>query len=363
MHPQMRSIDDIVSQGKAVGDRQRASILQVLHEESYSVGELCSLFDVPQPALSHHLKILLQAGLVARRREGNSIFYRRASQAADSIAAVLFAGLDRTDQEPALLQRILEIHDQRQQRSADFFAKNAQEIAAEQAQISEPDAYIDIVLEMVAEAPSTGAGTAMTEVLEVGPGGGELLKRLAAVFDQVTGIDSSTSMLASARAATAELPSVKLHHQNFLTLPTTRRFDAIIAAMVVHHQASPASFFHQAASLLRDEGTLIVAELCRHDQQWANDACGDQWLGFEPSDLSGWAERAGLALQQSQFVAQKNGFQIQIHRYRSTDSQLTDSQLTDSQLTDSQLANSQLTTDQPTTGRPTPFQEQDSQHE
>jgi DNA-binding transcriptional ArsR family regulator len=321
MPPGMRSFDDIVSQGKAVGDRQRARILQVLHQESYSVGELCSLFDVPQPALSHHLKILLQAGLVARRREGNSIFYRRAPQATDSIAAVLFAGLDQTDHEPTLQQRILEIHDQRQQRSADFFANNAREIAAEQAQISEPEAYVDIVLEMVVEA--AGEGVATTEALEVGPGGGELLKRLAAVFDQVTGIDSSTSMLASAEAATADLPSVRLHHQNFLTLPTTRKFDAIIAAMVVHHQASPASFFQQAASLLNDEGALIVAELCRHDQQWANDACGDQWLGFEPSDLCGWAERAGLALQQSQFVAQKNGFQIQIHRYRSIDSRST----------------------------------------
>ena len=40
--------------------------------------ELCRILDIRQSALSHHLKILLQAGLVSTRREGNSIFYRRA---------------------------------------------------------------------------------------------------------------------------------------------------------------------------------------------------------------------------------------------------------------------------------------------
>ncbi|MDH3643915.1 MAG: metalloregulator ArsR/SmtB family transcription factor, partial [Gammaproteobacteria bacterium] len=65
-----RHLDDFVEVTKAVGDRLRASILRALREESYSVSELCHLFDTPQPALSHHLKILAVARLVARRREG-----------------------------------------------------------------------------------------------------------------------------------------------------------------------------------------------------------------------------------------------------------------------------------------------------
>ena len=62
-------VESLVSLAKALGDRLRADILRVLHQDSYAVGELCDLFDVPQPALSHHLKTLLTAGLVARRRE------------------------------------------------------------------------------------------------------------------------------------------------------------------------------------------------------------------------------------------------------------------------------------------------------
>ena len=309
------TVEVIVTQGKAVGDRLRARILVVLHEESYSVGELCDLFEVPQPALSHHLKILSQAGLVARRREGNNIFYGRASLPADSVGAALLSGLDGIHADAQLAERVSTIHQARRQRAADFFAQNAAEITAEQAQISEPHSYADLVMESLAAA--IGDGLSTRKVLEVGPGGGELIVRLAEVFDGVLGIDSSTSMLDAARSASAGL-GVKLEHRDFLTLPVRSGFDAIVAAMVVHHQPSPAAFFLHGARLLNPGGALVVAELCRHDQQWASEACGDQWLGFEPADLSGWAESAGLETVQSQYLAQKNGFRIQVHRYRAT---------------------------------------------
>ena len=43
--------------------------------------------------------------------------------------------------------------------------------------------------------------------------------------------------------------------------------------------------------------------------------CGDQWLGFEPAELERWATLASLEPAESLFLAQKNGFQIQIQRY------------------------------------------------
>ena len=62
---------------KASGDSLRLLVLRVLRKDSFGVSELCSIFDIRQPALSHHLKVLSSAGLVAARREANSIFYRR----------------------------------------------------------------------------------------------------------------------------------------------------------------------------------------------------------------------------------------------------------------------------------------------
>jgi len=152
--------------------------------------------------------------------------------------------------------------------------------------------------------------------LEIGPGEGDLLVALASRFDRVDGIDSARNMLERARARAAEMDNVHLLHHDFTRMAADRSYRLIVAAMVVHHLASPPGFFRQAAGLLAANGLLVVAELCSHDHEWARKACGDQWLGFEPQELAGWAENAGLAPVDAQFLAQKNGFQIQIHSYR-----------------------------------------------
>ena len=46
---------------KASGDPLRLQILRVLRQDSFGVLELCSIFDIRQPAMSHHLKVLAAA--------------------------------------------------------------------------------------------------------------------------------------------------------------------------------------------------------------------------------------------------------------------------------------------------------------
>jgi DNA-binding transcriptional ArsR family regulator len=305
-------VEAVVYLAKAVGDRLRADILRVLHQDSYAVGELCELFEVPQPALSHHLKILHQAGLVARRREGNSIFYRRSTPG--SAAAALLSDLDAEPVSGALAARIAGIHQQRTERSARFFEEKAAEIRAHQAEICEAATYQEVVLEMVDEAIAGGAATG--HILEVGPGSGTLLAEIAKRYARASGMDSSRPMLEAARAAMPPGANVSFSHQDFMTLPSRRRYDALVAAMVIHHQASPAAFFAKAAEILKAGGCLLVVELCLHDQDWARTVCGDTWLGFDPDELQTWAERAGFLSRQAQFLAQKNGFRVQVHVFQ-----------------------------------------------
>ena len=63
------------------------------------------------------------------------------------------------------------------------------------------------------------------------------------------------------------------------------------------------------------EGHLLVIDLCPHDQDWAREICGDQWLGFDPSDLMTWALNAAFA-QTKPPTWGSNGFQIQIHLFQ-----------------------------------------------
>ena len=55
---------------------------------------------------------------------------------------------------------------------------------------------------------------------------------------------------------------------------------------------------------------------CAHDQAWAREHCGDLWLGFMPDELVEWAADANLELKASVFLAQRNGFQIQVQHFQ-----------------------------------------------
>ena len=61
---------------RAVGEPTRRAILDHLRRGERSVSRLCEEFDVSQPAISQHLKVLREAGLVAVRDEGRMRFYR-----------------------------------------------------------------------------------------------------------------------------------------------------------------------------------------------------------------------------------------------------------------------------------------------
>ncbi len=304
-------MDEFILVTKAVGDKLRAAILRALREESFGVLELCHIFEAAQPALSHHLKVLHRAGLVAKRREGNSIFYRRTVSAQGlELREALFAALDNVELPSDVIARIKQVHGRRRQTSEQFFANHVDALKSQQTMISPLAAYAPTVMDAW-----RSAGLERNAVLEVGPGDGQLLAQLASDFDQVVGIDSAPAMLARARKNLAGLTNVTLMQREFTALPRVRKYNLVIAAMVVHHMPSPSQFFQQASRIMKPGGLLVVAELCHHHHEWVRFACGDQWLGFEAQELNGWAEQAGFASPQSQFLAQKNGFRLQIHSY------------------------------------------------
>ncbi|MCI0451413.1 MAG: metalloregulator ArsR/SmtB family transcription factor [Candidatus Latescibacteria bacterium] len=59
----------------ALADPTRRAILERLRHGAMPVGKLAAGFDVTRPAVSQHLRILQEAGLVRSRREGTHNFY------------------------------------------------------------------------------------------------------------------------------------------------------------------------------------------------------------------------------------------------------------------------------------------------
>jgi DNA-binding transcriptional ArsR family regulator len=65
----------MVSLFKALSDETRLRILNLLREKELCVCELMEVLEMPQPRISHQLRILKEAGLVVDRREGKWIIY------------------------------------------------------------------------------------------------------------------------------------------------------------------------------------------------------------------------------------------------------------------------------------------------
>lgn len=61
---------------QVLGDDSRRSILEVVASGEASVGEIAEAVSLRQPTVSQHLKVLHDAGLVAKRAEGNRRLYR-----------------------------------------------------------------------------------------------------------------------------------------------------------------------------------------------------------------------------------------------------------------------------------------------
>jgi ArsR family transcriptional regulator len=85
---------ELASTLKAIADPTRLRLLSLIqaHEDSEAcVCDLTEPFGLSQPTISHHLKVLLDAGLVTRSRRGTWAYYRAVPERLDALAAVISA--------------------------------------------------------------------------------------------------------------------------------------------------------------------------------------------------------------------------------------------------------------------------------
>ncbi|WP_191830678.1 ArsR/SmtB family transcription factor [Pseudomonas fluorescens] len=309
--------EDLAALCKASGDPLRLNVLRALASDSFGVLELAQIFAIGQSGMSHHLKVLAQAGLVATRREGNAIFYRRALpdglRLGGKLHAALLEEVDGLSLADEVQARIGQVQQRRAATSQDFFLRVEEKFRAQQDLIAGLPQYRESLLALLDKLSFAADASA----LEVGPGDGEFLPELARRFVRVTALDNSPTMLELARQVChrEDLANVNLQLADALSA-TDVEADCVVLNMVLHHFSAPAEALRQLANRVKAGGSLLVTELCSHDQSWAREACGDIWLGFEQDDLARWASAAGLAPGDSLYVGLRNGFQIQVRHFQ-----------------------------------------------
>lgn len=291
MPPQTLGHDDLVLALRAAGEGTRLRILALLAEADLTVKDLTTILGQSQPRISRHLKLLAEAGLVARSTEGAWAFYRLAEDGAARRADPILAQLDRADGVHQLdRERLAKTRKANAEAAAVYFAQNAGSWDRIRS-LHVPEAEVEAkIREML--------GTRrLRNVLDVGTGTGRMLELLAASADRALGIDASAAMLSVARAnlARAGIQNVRLAQDDVYALSLPRdTFDLVVIHQVLHYLDDPARAVAEAARTLVPGGRLMVVDFAPHSLDELRTEAEHRRLGIARDEMAEWLRAARL---------------------------------------------------------------------
>lgn len=276
---------------RTLSDPTRVRILALLEHEELAVGELMEVLGMAQSRVSRHLGILREAGWVDDRREGTFVFYRfrppsdSPAREAWQLVAQQLRDDPTSERDRAALARAIEA---RASRSRAFFEAVGPEWDALRK------VFQDQELRARAVAHLAPPGL---RVADVGTGTGVLALELARLGHRVVAIDHSRRMLEAARSKLeqAGLGEVELRLGEAGALPLEdAEVDAAFAHMVLHYLPSPSDAIREMVRVVRPGGAVVVADFVPHESEWMREELGVLWLGFDPGEVRGWFDDAGL---------------------------------------------------------------------
>ena len=286
------SIDDLLAALRAVAEPTRLRLLILCSRGELTVSELAQILGQSQPRVSRHLKLMCEAGLLDRFREGSWVFYRiSGGSTASPLARHLVAACG--DRDPAIaldLQRLAAIKRQRAERAATYFSENAPNWdSIRSLHVDEREVEAALIEIVAAAAPR--------DLLDIGTGTGRILEILAPKVGQALGIDQSREMLAVARVNLERAGSangmVRLGDMYQLPLPDAS-FDAVVIHQVLHYADRPAAAIAEAARVLRPKGVLVVVDFAPHLLEYLRVEHAHHRLGFSDDEVADWCRAAGL---------------------------------------------------------------------
>jgi ArsR family transcriptional regulator len=286
------SLDETLAILRAAAEETRLRILVLLLEGELSVSDLTDILGQSQPRISRHLKLLVEAGLVERHREGAWAFFRLTDRGvAASILRPLLDGLDRGDQ--ILLDdrsRLDAVRSQRAQVAQSFFARLAPEWDRIRS-LHAPESTVEAaVLDALGPQP-------IRNLVDLGTGTGRMLQLLAPRAARAVGLDASHAMLSVARAnlERAGLRSIELRQGDIYAPPFARNsFDLIVIHQVLHYLDDPARAIREAGRLAAPGGRILVVDFAPHTLEFLRERQAHRRLGFSREQVAGWLDEAGL---------------------------------------------------------------------
>jgi ubiquinone/menaquinone biosynthesis C-methylase UbiE/DNA-binding transcriptional ArsR family regulator len=286
------SLESLLGGLRAAADPSRLRLLSACAQGEWTVTELTQVLAQSQPRVSRHLKLLADAGLLERVREGSWAFYRRAQTGTGARLARSLCRLLPGDHPDLVLdrQRLAAVRAARQEAAAHYFAAKA----ASWDQIR--SLYVD---EAKVEAALLNLFTqqAPRNLLDIGTGTGRILQLFAPQIGFGLGVDLSREMLAVARAnldrTSLRNCQVRLADMYHLPLPDGG-FEAATLHNVLHYADDPAAVLAEAARVLAPGGRLVVIDFAPHQLEFLRREHAHRRLGFADAEIAKWFAADGL---------------------------------------------------------------------
>ncbi|MBT4890445.1 MAG: metalloregulator ArsR/SmtB family transcription factor [Rhodospirillales bacterium] len=294
-------MDSLLDALKAISEATRLRILALCRTGELSVNELCEILGQSQPRISRHLKLLVDAGVLEKIPEGNSVFHRLSqSMTGGQIARQIVTLLPESDE--LLLEdqeRLAKTKDIRAKNAAQYFKENATQWNKLRAlHVDEADVE-SLVTSLI---PPKQAG----ELLDIGTGTGRMLEIYGPHTLKSEGIDLSRHMLAIARSNLdkAAIQNCRVRQGDMYNLPYKRQsIDTILFHQVLHFADDPSRAVEEASRALRPGGKILIVDFAPHKVESLRSEHAHRRLGFPEKEIKGWLEAAGLKIVSIQHLA------------------------------------------------------------
>ncbi len=281
-------INDAVNSLKAAADRTRLRLLALLAAGEATVGELVEVLEQSQPRVSRHLKILNEAGLAEKFRDGKSTYYRVPDDpSVRGFVAVLIGRMPADD--PVLSADAHAMAAVRRKRASSAWSDKA--VLVESGRALVPGLASDNDLAMAFDE----LGFEIGNLLDIGTGTGAVLCHLARRAATATGVDIAQPMrvVARTRVREAGLTNCTIRHGDMLELPfADNRFDTVLLDQVLSLTDNPRAAIREAARVLRRDGRLLVLD--RFGPVKANLVTGHGLGGLAENQLAVMLAEVGL---------------------------------------------------------------------
>lgn len=293
---------------RAAGEETRLRILALLQSSELTVSQLCRILGQSQPRVSRHLKVLTEADLVERHREGVWTFFSlaRGPGPIDAVERGLLAAQRQILERFGDQDRLAEITAERENRAQSYLRENASRWSAERALHLDEAGVESAMLGLAGKGP-------YRTMIDLGTGGGRMLELFSDRIGEGVGVDVSSEMLSFARNRLMGQRRLRVRMGDLFNLgELAGSGDLVVMHQVLHFLSDPQAAITAAARALAPRGRLLIADFAPHERVELIERCGHARLGFSDEEMERWFTRAGLALAGTERIAPADGGAEQI---------------------------------------------------